>query len=116
MVLPIGVGTVGEVEVTVVPKMQVGGIWWDDQLTMQPHLEVCCARVVSQAEALGSSLDDAGFGLPFVVESQFWLRVVPSAQHGAEVLASHVKGWKSAAKRLLSRGEVYIRPLGEILG
>ena len=61
------------------------------------RLNVCCGKLLSQTEALVSTLDDAGFGLPFV-ERQFWSRVAPSALHGAVVLASFSAGWPLAAK------------------
>ena len=74
-------GLIGDVEVAVVPEFQTGGIWLGEGLTVQPHLEVSCARVVGQSETLASSLGDAGFGPPFM-EAQSWLRVAPNALNG----------------------------------
>ena len=76
------------------------------------QLDVSCARAVGQSESLASTLGDVGFGMLFV-ESQCWVRVIPSTLHGAEVIASFSGGGQAAAKRI---NEVHYRVDKFVLG
>ena len=96
---PVEIDPVGDVQVEPVDKVLLAGVWVDMELTFRVALDVICGRIVKQAEALTSTLEDRGFGLPFVA-SQFWRRVEPSALFGAEALANYSGGWRVAVKRL----------------
>ena len=80
-------GNVDGIVPSLVPKMQVLGLWIDSGLVLQEQLDQVCGRLMDGAQALVRRMNDLGLGLPCQV-AQFGARVKQSAFHGVEAQRS----------------------------
>ena len=85
--------------IQLVSQLSVLGPAIDVNLSLQPHLDSTCARVLAMTSELGASLSSLGLGVPLQV-AQFNSRVEPAVLHGAEILASCDLGFSIVASRL----------------
>ena len=92
-------GSLQGVPVQLVNQLSVLGPAIDVNLSLQPHLDSTCARVLAMTSELGASLSSVGLGVPLQV-AQFNSRVEPAVLHGAEILASCNLGFSFVASRL----------------